>query len=149
MSLWTTEVYVDEKGSSPFSTWLAGLAEAKFAALDAGLRLVLLERGLELSGSEWLKPLGDGLWEFRVRHDATAINNMFGGEASTSLRREGVLLRVFCHFHGNKIILLLSGYDKGRDPSEKRQQKEIARARKCLTAWQEANKREVARRRKG
>lgn len=149
MSLWSTEVYVAENGSSPFSSWLAGLSEAKFGAFDAGLRLVLLERGLELSCSEWLKPLGDGLWEFRVRHDATAINNMFGGEASSSLRREGVLLRVFCHFHGNKIVLLLSGYDKGRDPSEKRQQKEIARTRTCLTAWQEAKKREVARRRKG
>ncbi|HVB26686.1 MAG TPA: hypothetical protein VNE21_02100, partial [Mycobacteriales bacterium] len=89
MSLWTTEVYVDEQGSSPFSTWLAGLSEAKFGALDAGLRLVLLARGLQLSGSEWLKPLGDGLWEFRVRHDATAINNMFGGEISSALRREG------------------------------------------------------------
>ena len=56
---------------------------------------------------------------------------------------------MFCHSHGNKIVLLLAGYDKGRDPSEKRQQKEITRVRKCLTAWQEAKKREVARRRKG
>lgn len=148
MSIWTTEVYVDEMGSSPFSTWLAGLSEAKFGALDAGLRLVLCQRGLELVGSEWLKPLGEGLWEFRVRHDATAITHMFGGATSSTMRREGVLLRVFCHFHGNKVILLLSGYDKGRDPTGKRQQKEIARARKCLTAWQETHRREAARRRK-
>ena len=29
------------------------------------------------------------------------------------LREENVLLRVFCHAHGSKIVLPLSGYDKG------------------------------------
>ena len=148
VSLWTAEVYVDDAGRSPFAAWLASLSESKFGALDAGLRIVLLQRGIEVAGTEWLKPLGDGLWEFRVRHDATAINHMFGGEAPSTLRREGILLRVFCHFHGTKIILLLSGYDKGRDPSDKRQQKEIARVRQSLTAWHEAQRREAARRRK-
>jgi putative component of toxin-antitoxin plasmid stabilization module len=148
MSLWTTAVYEDENGRSPFATWLSGLSEAKFAALDAAITQVLCQRGIDLAGTEWLKALGEGLWEFRVRHDAAEINHMFGNEVTAPLRREGILLRVFCHFHGNKVILLLGGYDKGRDPSDKRQEKEIARARKCLTAWQEAQKREAARRRK-
>ena len=146
MSQWTAELFEDENGRSPFAAWLSGLSEAKFAALDAAITQVMCRRGIELAGTEWLKALGEGLWEFRVRHDAAEIQNMFGGALTEPLRRESILLRVFCHFHGSKVIQLLGGYDKGRDPSDKRQQKEVARARKCLTAWREAQKREAARR---
>ena len=41
--------------------------------------------------------------------------------------RQRILLRVFVHFHGSRVILLLGGYDKGKDPSEKKQQREIGR----------------------
>lgn len=41
-----------------------------------------------------------------------------------------------------KIVLLLNGYDKGADPSEKRQQREIATARKRLTAFEQRKVRE-------
>jgi len=46
-----------------------------------------------------------------------------------------ILLRVFCHAHGNRLILLLGGYDKEADPSDKRQDKEIKLARKRLTEY--------------
>ena len=46
-----------------------------------------------------------------------------------------VLLRVFCTFHGDKIVLLYHGYNKKTDPSEKRQQREIAKARKLHERW--------------
>jgi hypothetical protein len=46
-----------------------------------------------------------------------------------------VLIRVFCTFHGDRIVLLYHGYDKKKDPSEKRQASEIARARKMHAAW--------------
>ena len=55
--------------------------------------------------------------------------------------REKVLLRVFVHFYGDKIVLLLGGYDKGRDPKEKRQQREIAQARKPLAQFRERQRR--------
>ena len=51
---------------------------------------------------------------------------------SAAASPEKVLLRVFVHFYGDRIALLLGGYDKGRYPQKKRQQKEIARARKLL-----------------
>jgi hypothetical protein len=37
-----------------------------------------------------------------------------------------VLLRVFCHAYGAKVVLLLNGYDKAADPRDRRQQREIA-----------------------
>ena len=57
-------------------------------------------------------------------HDAEEIGQMFGGEGSSGdAAPEAVLLRVFVHFHGAKVILLIGGYDKGGDPSERRQQR--------------------------
>ncbi|MGC3999730.1 MAG: hypothetical protein QM767_20695 [Anaeromyxobacter sp.] len=36
---------------------------------------------------------------------------------------------------GNKVVLLLAGYDKGADTSPRRQDEEIAVARQRLAAW--------------
>ena len=53
-------------------------------------------------------------------------------------------MRVFVHFYGEKIILLLGGFDKGRD--SKRQQREIGRAKKLLVQFKERQHRERRRR---
>lgn len=132
---WQLEVYETEDGRQPFTAWAEKLAETKFVSLDAALRLVISERGLDLARTEWLKPLGDGLHEFRVRHDGDEIRRMFAGDEARSRPRERILLRVFVHFHGSRVILLLGGYDKGRDPSDRRQQREIVQARKDLANW--------------
>ncbi len=60
-----------------------------------------------------------------------------------------VLIRVFCHAYGSKIVLLLNGYDKAADPSDKRQQREIAVARKRLAEFQERQARERKAQRRG
>jgi len=48
---------------------------------------------------------------------------------------------IVVHFYGEKVVLLLGGYDKGKDPKEKRQQREIARARKLLAQFKERQRR--------
>ena len=73
--------------------------------------------GLGVCRTRWGKNLGDGLAEFRV------------GEGDT---QGGILLRVFFHAFGDRRILILHGYDKGEDPSERRQQREISEARRRL-----------------
>jgi len=58
--------------------------------------------------------------------------------ASPQRAKEGsseILLRVFCHAHGKKVVLLLAGYDKGKEPSSKRQNTEIKRAKQRPTRW--------------
>ena len=79
---WELEVYETEDGRQPFTVWVEKLSETKFVSLDAALRLVLAERGLDLARTEWLKPLGEGLHEFRVRHDSDEIRRMFAGQAA-------------------------------------------------------------------
>jgi hypothetical protein len=141
--MWTLEPFEADDGSVPFQVFVDELSDFKFVALDAALERVLATRGLDLVRTEWLKALGDGLHEFRVRHDADEIAGMFGGEPPTvSAPHEKVLLRVFVHFYGDKIVLLLGGYDKGKDPKERRQQREIAAARKMLTQFKERQRRQ-------
>ncbi len=41
---------------------------------------------------------------------------MHGKDAKGARRPDNVLLRVFCHAHGSKVVLLLNGYDKIADP---------------------------------
>jgi len=145
---WTAEVFATDEGFAPYSAFLDDLSDTEFAALDAAVQHVLLVRGIALGNSEWLKPLGDRLHEFRVRHSAEEIAHMFGDELPGTAPTEPVLLRVFVHFYGNKVELLLSGYDKGKDPSEKRQQREIKAAGKALRAWKGQQDRQRARQRR-
>lgn len=145
-SAWTPEPFEADDGSVPFETFIHDLSDFKFVALDTAIQRVLAVRGLELARTEWLKALGDGLHEFRVRHDADEVARMFGGTApEVASRREKVLLRIFVHFYGQRVILLLGGYDKGDDPNERRQQREIADARKLLRQFKERQRRERRR----
>jgi putative component of toxin-antitoxin plasmid stabilization module len=148
MAEWTAEFYEDRHGKRPAENWMDDLDEIKFAAMNAAILHVLEPNGLELGRTEWLKPLGDGLHEFRVRHTPREIISMFADEGVPVPEKVPVkiLLRLFVHFHGTKVILLLSGYDKGDDPSEKQQQREIAKAKKLLTAWRLAQAAEKKRR---
>ena len=129
---WHLEVFATNNGFEPFTAFQDSLTDTATVALDAALTHVLAVRGIELVRTEWRKPLGDGLHEFRVRHTADEIRRMFGDEAPgvAPPHGESVLLRVFAHFHGQRIVLLLSGYDKQRDPSTRTQQKEIKYAQK-------------------
>jgi hypothetical protein len=72
-----------------------------------------------------------------VRHDAATILHERGLPVPEHPREAhtAILLRVFCHAHGKKVVLLLAGYDKGKEPSAKRQNAEIKRAKQRLTRW--------------
>lgn len=140
---WTPEPFEADDGSVPFERFIDELSDFKFVALDAAIDRVLSVRGIDLVRTEWLKALGQGLHEFRVRHDRSEIARMFGDDApEVEGRPEKVLLRVFVHFHGQKVVLLLGGYDKGEDPKARRQQREIAEARRLLGQFKERQRRE-------
>lgn len=83
-----------------------------------------------------------------MRHDAATIRALYSDSgASSSAPSKKILLRLFVHFHGQKVILLLHGYDKGRDDSPRRQNREIQEAQKRLRAWRAAQARAAKRKR--
>jgi hypothetical protein len=118
------EFYQDEHGDRPVLRWIREeLTRTQRAALGQAMRDVLQEKGVSVCGTEFGKALGSGLFEFRLRRS-------IGPKSETR-----ILLRVFCHAYGDKVVLMLGGYDKGRDPSRRRQSEEIAVARRRLAHW--------------
>ena len=104
---------------------------------------VVEPHGIDLLGTPWCRALGDGLFEIRVRQSLRAVRSRGGrpeplADAAGPRGSRTVLLRLFVTFHGTRVVLLLHAYDKGRDPSERRQRREIARARRHLTTWRRA-----------
>jgi hypothetical protein len=140
---WTLEFFVADDGTVPMDRLRRELSPPVAAALTTALYEILAVDGLELGGGEWLRPLGEGLHEFRIRRDAGTIRRRAGAASSTGPDQPPtrVLLRVFVHFYGDRVILLLGGYDKRRDPSERRQQREISAARRLLTQFKQRQRR--------
>jgi hypothetical protein len=142
----TIEFYEEEGGRQPFRQFLDDLDLTKRLAMIAATEQILAKQGSAVCKSSWGTSLGRGLFEFKVRHTKAEIRHMFDSDPPPGLLdQEGppgkVLLRAFCHAYGDRIVLLLGGYDKGEDTSAKRQQKEIQTARKRLAAFQIAQQR--------
>lgn len=138
---WKIEVWEDTNGRSPFGKWYVKLGEYDQAVVDAAIKEILMPLGMNICETEWGKPLKDGLYEFRIRRSLSTLVNLGKpegeGESLPAWANKTVLLRIFCTFHGDRIVLLFQGYDKGQDSSEKRQELEIKQARKHLRAWKD------------
>jgi hypothetical protein len=146
---WDLEFHQDENGHEPCREWMQGLSREKRLALETALEHVLAVRGLDVVRSEFGKALGQGLYEFRLRWSAEEVASKVGVVlAQPATETEQILLRVFFCTSGRKRILLLSGYDKAKDTSDRREDREIAAARKRRTAHQEGEKRAKARQRR-
>jgi hypothetical protein len=132
MATYQLEFYEDAAGGSPVRRWLAEeLTRTQRFALGQAMREQLQVLGVGVCGTAFGKQLGKSLFEFRLRRDASAL--ALPGTIPAGSSR--ILLRVFCHAYGDRIVLLLGGYDKGADPSPRRQGKEIAIARDRLADW--------------
>ena len=143
---WRAEFYEDAGGARPVENWFNELNDTKYAAMSAAIKHLLEREGIGLAGGNWLKPIGGGLYEFRVRHNAAEIVAMYAAAGEPSPGADAsvkVLLRLFVHFHGERVILLVHGYDKCDNPSARQQQLEIKRAGKALIEWKLAEARRI------
>jgi hypothetical protein len=133
---WTVEYYVSSSGEQIGAGWLEELDEAHFAAWVAFVEVLLVAFGKDIPYRNWVKALGDGLFELRVDQPERSLRSIFGTAGETEATpNTPILLRAFCTFAGQRIVIVFGGYDKGADPSKKRQQREIKAARRALEAW--------------
>nr|WP_176704684.1 hypothetical protein [Arthrobacter sp.]AXV46303.1 addiction module toxin [Arthrobacter sp.] len=141
---WSIEIWEPKKRNAPFTRWFDKLSPIDQAIVDAVIEKIIKRFGIDICDSEWGKPLGEGVYEVRIRQSLHSIINGDRPEAEWEVLPSGadrvVLLRIFCTFHGDKVVLLFQGYDKKKDPSKKRQQSEIARAKKEYKAWKAESK---------
>ncbi len=135
MDRYELEFYEDANGDQPVRRWLRDeLSPRKRRALGTAMRRNLQALGIGVCGTEYGKQLGGGLFEFRLRGRDLAKVVPTGGAPDPAEAR--MLLRVFCHAYGDRIVLLLAGYDKGEHAAARRQSAEIALARSRLKDWQ-------------
>lgn len=130
------EFYADLSGDRPVLRWLREeLSPTQRPAIGVAMAEILQAEGVGVCRGAYGKQLGDGLFGFRLRHDASEVLRALGKAVPDEPGRERILLRVFCHAHGDHVIMLLGGCDKGADTSAKRQQREIAEAPRRLADY--------------
>ena len=98
-------------------------------------------RGPHVVGTNFGKGLGGGIFEFRLDHAAQVLARKGKKARPEASETAKILLRVFCHVHGDRIVLLLGGYNKGERPSARHQQAQIELAKTRLKAWKSRQRR--------
>jgi phage-related protein len=148
---WKIEFYESENGDKPVLKWIKNdLTATKRRALGTAMRQVLQRHGNEVCSTEWGASVAPGVMEFRVRmRGSQVINNedeVHDIEPETAQERydlnasEDILLRVFFTTRGEKLILLLHAYDKGKAPSTKNQNNQIKEAVRRLARLEQLDK---------
>ena len=117
---YTIEFYADpETGREPVLDWINDdLTPFQRRSIGIAMSEILEVNGINICDTEYGKNLGGGLFEFRLRHGADDIAAMFTTKKPDAKDKEPILLRVYGHAYGDKIVLLLAGYDKGAHPSK-------------------------------
>jgi hypothetical protein len=88
---YSLEFYADASGDEPVLRWLREeLTAVQRRAIGVALREVLEVEGVGVCRTGYGKQLGDGLFEFRLRHDAAEILRSVGGSLSSPVRRFAV-----------------------------------------------------------
>lgn len=97
---------------------------------------ILICGGPALAKSSWLKPLGQGLWEFRIGGNVHSVLKRAGVQSTTSFGNQKLLIRVFCAFESD-VVLLIGCYNKLKFGGGRPQSLAISRARKVLLTLRE------------
>jgi phage-related protein len=132
----TLEFYQDRNGDEPVLRWLRDLPPRKRRAMGVALFEILQHDGPNVVGTNFGKLVGGGIFEFRLDQDSARILARKGKRVvAKEAEPAQILLRVFCHAYGDKIVLLLGGYDKGERPALRHQQAQIELAKARLRDW--------------
>lgn len=117
-----------------FSNQLENLRDPIRVVVLVAIETILLDQGLELAKSNWLKHVGGGVWEFRIGKSVKAIYSKAGFSSNKHVPNFSLLIRVFCGFEDG-VIVLLGCYDKQRFSSGKRQSAAIDAAKQELLTY--------------
>jgi phage-related protein len=136
--------YEEADGSSPVFRWITEeLSPAQRRSVTAALEELVARMGPDIVRTDFGKNLGGGLIELRIRQSEEQLLKRMGKVPRAPHPEdagEDILLRVFFHPHGEKRALVLHGYDKGKSPAKRHQQRQIAIADKRLALFKQREK---------
>lgn len=134
MGNYAIDFYEDEDGSSPVDAWLSRLTPTKQRAVAAALQYVLEVDGPKVCATSLGKHVAPGIFELRISRMEEQIRGMLGDRVPSGHKvdPERILIRIFCHAYGDRVVLLLAGYDKAEHPQSNYQQRQIEVAKKRL-----------------
>ncbi|HZV75130.1 MAG TPA: hypothetical protein VFF79_15555 [Conexibacter sp.] len=133
VSRFTIEFYEDEHGDSPVLRWLREeLTPTQRRAIGVAVREFLQEEGIGVCRSSYGKQLGDGLFEFRLRHDAAEILRSVGRRPARSPAANASSCVSSATPTATGSCSCSAATTRAPDPSPKLQQREIVNARKRL-----------------
>jgi hypothetical protein len=121
----------------------------KKRAIGVAINEVLQYLGPDVADGNFGRNLGGGLYEFRLDQTAEQILRRSGKQPKPERGEGKILLRLFFHPHGRRILLLLAGYDKAERPSKGHQQEQIDTARSMLNRWRQRAKENASARKGG
>ncbi len=138
---WTLQIYETNNGALPYGIFRDSLDVYTRAVLDISVEEILRRQGNNVCNSlKFGRSLRGGLYEFKISKSLSSLVKDLGiSHPLTDQGKKSVLLRVFFAVEGEKVLILLAGYDKKKDDSSKRQNKEITYARKLLREHQAKN----------
>ncbi len=117
-----------------FGKQLENLRDPVRVVVWVAIKNILLDQGMELANGNWLKYVGDGVWEFRIGKSVKAVNSKAGFQSNEQFANFSLLIRVFCGFEDSAVVLL-GCYDKQRYSGGKRQSAAINSAKHELLTY--------------
>jgi phage-related protein len=142
--LYEVGFYEEADGSSPVFRWITEeLSPAQRRSVTAALEELVARMGPDIVRTDFGKNLGGGIIELRIRQSEEQLLKRVGRVPRASHPEdegEDILLRIFFHPHGQKRALVLHGYDKGKSPSKRHQQQQIAITEKRLALFKQREK---------
>lgn len=132
----------------PYLSWfLHDLTKPKQLAAKAAVERILAYLGNAVVETEWGGNLQDGLCELRIRRTAAEVEswwrNYQGLPEPEPQPHVEILLRIYFHAYGDKVILLLGGFDKGAHPNHEKA--EVRQAKANLQNWRTQQERRRTR----
>jgi hypothetical protein len=127
-----------DNSDGPVMRWIKKeLTALQRRSLGVALHELLEAQGVGVCKTGYGRQLSGGIFEFRLDQSAEEVLRYRGKlpDDMEPAEHDPILLRVFCHAYGNQIVLLLHGYDKGRNPSGDNQNRQIEVARDRLKKW--------------
>ena len=138
--IWQIIYLQDRVGNCPFEIWfLKKLSKIEQLIVRAAINEYLVAILSDNLISPAIKPIGSGLFEFRISMSRSEIVRLAKQAGISHGGQSKVLIRVFFTLGRNRTVVIIGGYNKLRHPKKGAQQLSIKHAQRQLKEGKSQN----------